>query len=767
MGVFVFFEGRRLAVSPEAAVTVGRDADCDLIVSSARVSRSHLRIAASEDEWTIDDISSNGTYRSGEAFSSITGSGTVAVHLGAPDGPCLVVSDRSDVNPDEVQPNPQGLELGASETPSGAALNQELTRFGRAPDNDVVLTGALASAHHAHVCVTPLGVEVIDLASNRGTYVNGERIARALLKPDDRVSMGGTTFVLTSDGNLLPWNETSGVTLEAAGLTCTAGDTTLLHNATFVLPPRHLLAVVGPSGSGKSTLLNALTGLRPATRGQVRLNGRNLYAEYDDLRFQIGLVPQQDLVPTQLKVWDALDYAARLRFPNDTSAGERHQRIHQVIDALGLTERVDLRIDRLSGGQRKRVSVALEMLTQPSVLFLDEPTSGLDPGLDRQVMVILREMADEGRTVTVVTHSVDNLHLADRVLVLAPGGHIAYYGPPDEAPHYFGVTDLASVFVALDASDGAQWSKRWNSHCHSTNTREQATSPPPLSHSSSGGVNMHVSRPRGAFAQFTTLTARNIKVIVADRTYASLLVILPIVLAITGFLVGSAAGLGRGSAEDLFLNPDARLLLMVLVLGSVFTGAATSIQELVKDRVIYQRERSVGLSRLSYVASKAVVLGSIAAVQGMVFALLALAGRPGPFDSLVLPGTLEIAIVVSMATVTSCMLGLFLSSLLPTRDAALPALVIATMVQVVFSGAIPLRSQWLLDVIGWTMPANWEFRAMAASVDLNVLVGSSDATWHHTSSTWWLSLLVLVGMALVFAVATVASIRRYEPGRRS
>ena len=195
------------------------------------------------------------------------------------------------------------------------------------------------------------------------------------------------------------------------------------------------------------------------------MGGRDLYLEYDDLRFQVGLVPQQDLVPAQLKVREALDYAARLRFPRDTQAAERTARVSEVMDDLALTPRADLRIDRLSGGQRKRVSVALEMLTKPSLLFLDEPTSGLDPGLDRQVMILLRELADAGRTVVVVTHSVENLGLADYLLVLAAGGFVAYFGPPAGAPAYFGVQDMPAVFLASRPRPGLSGPDGGESRC--------------------------------------------------------------------------------------------------------------------------------------------------------------------------------------------------------------------------------------------------------------------------------------------------------------
>ena len=212
-------------------------------------------------------------------------------------------------------------------------------------------------------------------------------------------------------------------TLYADGLTTmVGGGKILLDNASLQLEPSSLTAVIGPSGSGKSTLLGALTGLLPATHGRVVWQGHDLYAHYDQLRFQIGLVPQQDIQHPQLKVKQALGYAAELRLPPDTTAQERFARVQTVAQQLQLGQRLDNRIGtQLSGGQRKRVSIATELLTAPPLLFLDEPTSGLDPGLDLEVMRQLRSLADDGRVVMVVTHSVLALDVCDNVLVMAPG----------------------------------------------------------------------------------------------------------------------------------------------------------------------------------------------------------------------------------------------------------------------------------------------------------------------------------------------------------
>ena len=761
---FVYGGGRRVALVPGVDVLIGRSTDCDIPIEHPRISRNHLRLnVADAGNWELAELSANGTFDASGRISNCEGSVQTILALGEASGPLIIISEDPQCDVNAVLAGFEPAESGAQAEPSvpsgdGLAKREGLVRLGRAADNDIVLPGVLASAHHAHFLRTDEELELIDLVSDRGTYVNGVRITRTALRIGDHVHMGGSAFVVEEPGNLVKVVESAGVRLDVENINVRIGEAHLLHDVSFMLPARSVLAVVGPSGSGKSTLLGAMTGFRPAESGHILVAGRDLYANYENLRFQVGLVPQADIVPAQLRVREALDYAAKLRLPSTATRAERDERVEAVMRELGLTERANLRIDRLSGGQRKRVSVALEMLTKPAMLFLDEPTSGLDPGLDRQVMMLLRELADAGRTVVVVTHSVENLALADNLLVLAAGGYVAYFGPPHDALAYFGVADMSSVFVLLDSTPGTEWARRWRDH-HSHTATNDATS-------TSSTATLNTSPPPGGVSQFATLTARNIKVILADRTYAALLFVLPLVLAATGFLVGTRSGLGMD--PKIGLNPEARLLLLVLILGSVFTGAATSIQELVKDRVIYQRERAVGLSRVAYISSKALVLGVIAAVQGFVFAFLSLVGRPGPMDPLVFPGTFDIVILVSLATVTSCMVGLLISGFLPTRDAALPALVIVTMVQVVFSGAIPMRFGALLDVVGPIMPGYWEFMALASSVDLDGLIGPDPEapTWPHELGQWTSSAAVLVGMGVFFIIAAIYIAGRRDPGKK-
>ena len=410
-------------------------------------------------------------------------------------------------------------------------LPAKAMRIGRTPENDLVLSDLNVSRQHAELRKSPTGsYEIVDLGSHNGTFVNGQRVSSQVLTEQDLVSIGSSTFRL-KDGELRQFVDDGNITFTAQDLVVTVGGgKVLLDHVTFPIPEKCLLGVIGPSGAGKSTLLGALTGMRPATTGNVLYDNRDLYQNYNELRYRIGLVPQESVLHTQLTARRALQYSAELRFPADTKPPERDGRVDEVMGELGLTRHANTRADRLSGGQLKRVNVAQELLTKPSLLFLDEPTSGLDPGLDKSVMEQMRDLAHDGRTVIVVTHSVDNLDTCDRLLVLVPGGRIAYYGPPEEGLAYFGQARWAEVFQAFERVPGPRLGGRVRRFARLRpvrpgpgprpsqvpNSQELAATPPP--------------QRRGAFRQMTTLTRRYVRVIAADRGYLTFMALLPILL---------------------------------------------------------------------------------------------------------------------------------------------------------------------------------------------------------------------------------------------
>jgi energy-coupling factor transporter ATP-binding protein EcfA2 len=379
------------------------------------------------------------------------------------------------------------------------------------------------------------------------------------------------------------------------------------------------------------------------------------------------------------------------------------------MDDLGLTKRADLRIDKLSGGQRKRASVALELITDPELLFLDEPTSGLDPGLDRQVMKMLRALADSGRTVLIVTHSTANLDVCDDIVVMAAGGHLAYFGSPYSVMGTFKAKDWADVFERLEEED---FSNR-------ADTTEQTVAP-----ASSKPVEFAQRRQQGWFYQFGQLAKRYVEVIASDKPYVGLTVALPFILGLVAQLTGSNLGIGPGAEEDFFLNPEARSTLLIVVLAAVFMGSATAVQELVKERVIYERERSTGLSPSAYLLSKFTILAAISGLQGVVFISIALAGRPLPEEDLVGLGSLfSIFLTVVLLSILAVAIGLFLSSLANSPEVTMPFLVVATMAQVVFSGAVPLVNTAILHIAKWVNPSYWAMSSLGSLTDLNELSG--------------------------------------------
>jgi ABC-type multidrug transport system ATPase subunit len=641
--------------------------------------------------------------------------------------------------------------------------------IGRDPGCDVVLDDLLVSRRHAVLERTADGWRIVDRDSWNGTYVNGRRVVEAAVTEHDVIGIGHALLRRSGD-TLIEYADTGDVTFRADDLTVVRSGRRLLDHVGFALPERSLLAVVGPSGAGKSTLLGALTGFRPAESGNVEYAGRDLYENYEELRQRIGLVPQDDILHHQLTVRSALRYAAQLRFPAETTAAEREQRVEEVLAQLGLDQTVARqRISTLSGGQRKRTSVALELLTRPSLLFLDEPTTGLDPGNRKEVMAGLRKLADEGRTVITVTHDESSLDICDRLLVLAKGGRLAYFGPPQEALAHFGQQDFPDMFLLLDRDEttdfkaaflasplAAKYLDGSGGAGRASSAQQPAPAPPP--------------RQQPVGRQFLVLCRRYLAIIGSDKPYALFLAALPLVLSLFTRLLPGDAGLSQ--ARKVAAGPqsagDPRQLLLILILSAAFVGFAGAFRELVKEREIYRRERAIGLSRAAYLGSKLAVLGAIAVVQATVLTVLAAVGRPG-FDAPLLGSSLVDA-VVTIAAVTLVMmtLGLLVSAYIQNADRGMPVLVVVLMVQLVFCGGLfAVHATPGLAQASWLVPGRWGFALGASSGELIAFPGADrDPLWNPDLPTWLLDLGVLIGLGALFVLGTALLLRRLEPRRR-
>ncbi|HEV7362323.1 MAG TPA: ATP-binding cassette domain-containing protein [Mycobacterium sp.] len=648
-------------------------------------------------------------------------------------------------------------------------IDQVVIGIGRATDNNVVLDDLLVSRHHAVLRRSGNQWELVDSNSANGSYVNGNRINRAIIGPDDMVGIGHTLLHLSGD-RLVEHVDIGDVSYEASNLrVSTNKGKVLLANISFALPQRCFMAVVGPSGAGKSTLLGALTGFRPAGSGEVRYDNRDLYQNYAELRHRIGFVPQDDILHTPLTVRRALNYAARLRFPHDVSAKERKQRIDEVLNELGLAAHANQRIDSLSGGQRKRTSVALELLTKPSLLFLDEPTSGLDPGYEKSVMQTLRALADDGRSVVVVTHNTAQLNLCDRLLILAPGGRLAYFGPPQQALSYFGCSDFADLFNLLEHDTTTDWTGRYvASPIHGALTGPHAV----LKAAKPATRAAKPVAQQSAFAQFTTLCRRYLAVIGADRQYSVTLLILPLLLSLFAHAVPGKAGLSLTKAIETKSTQPSQLLVL-LIIGGALMGCAASIREIVKERAIYQREHGIGLSRGAYLASKVVVLTALTTLQGLILGFLGVVGLPPPDQAVVLPWPrVEVAVAVVAVTVVSMLIGLLISAIIGNADRGMPLLVLVVMAELVLCGGMfGVRGRIPLEQLAWLSPSRWAYAMAASTIDLNDLrrtaAGDEDPMWDYAASSWWIAVGACAVHAMVLVILLAVRLRQLDPQRKA
>ncbi|MFJ8105011.1 FHA domain-containing protein [Streptomyces sp. NPDC096132] len=827
--------GRTWTLDPSRPYTLGRDPQGDIVFEDARVSWRHATVSFNGRSWVIEDHgSTNGTFVQGQRISQLEIGPGSALHLGnATDGPRVTLSGTQApvaqpqqqpyaaqaANPawaGQQAPQPQPAQGGwqppqqaapqvpqqqgpneqyAQKTPGGGAgappvygdrspttFHQfslgRVMRIGRALENDLVVSDLQVSRNHAEFHSTPDGrMEIRDLGSHNGTYVNGQPIPKGgsvQLGPTDIVGVGHSTFRIVGD-RLEEFVDTGEVSFSARHLTVTVdGGKQILKDVSFGVPEKSLIAVIGPSGSGKSTLLKALTGYRPANQGDVLYDNRNLYKQFAELRQRIGLVPQDDILHKELTVKKALKYAAKLRFPADTTGAEREARIDEVLRELKLDIHKEKKVTSLSGGQRKRVSVALELLTKPSLIFLDEPTSGLDPGMDRDVMQLLRGLADDGRTVLVVTHSVAELAICDKLLVMAPGGAVAYFGPPEEALNFFGYDTWADVFSAFENYRDYDWAGRWKGSQHYQIYAADIDAVAPQSVQMPPMQAMKPPKPQGWMSQFVTLVRRYVSVIASDKGFLALSLILPVVLGSVSLLIDSGNSLLPNPVNPktgrIIPNGTATTVLLILAVGACFAGAANSVRELIKERVIYERERATGLSRSAYLMSKVFVLGLVTALQGLLVGVIGFSSREIPEEGVVIGNTLvELCLPIMALGFTSMMFGLIISSLVKTAEKTMPLLVMFAIIQVVFTGCLfALGGSIGVNEFSYLMPSRWAVGAAGATLDFNKISppkdgGDTDPLWEHTVGAWSMDMVALIVLGVICGFFVARFLRRHEP----
>lgn len=715
--------GERHAIPANGSLlVVGRARDADVPVLDARCSRRQFGLRAQNGAVWFEPLSSsvptrvNGTPRT-QAGALAHGDrlevAQVVFRVECADGGAAAeVAERAHRTP-------------APRHPDRIALAGELV-LGRAEDAGLRLDHPSVSRAHALVELRGGHATLRDLGSKNGTFVDGRRVRGSIvLRPGDRIDLG--PYALEFDGeSLVRTSREHNVRLVAQDLgrtvrTPAGARLAILDGVHLVIEPREFVCLLGPSGSGKSTLMNALSAREPADRGAVYLNGVDLYASFEALKQGIALVPQHDVLHESLPLRRAIEYTARLRLPADSSRAEIARRVEEVLESVDMSAHADKRIGALSGGQKKRASLANETVSSPDLLFLDEVTSGLDEHTDHEMMRLFRGEAERGMTVVCVTHTLANVaEFCHRIVVMAYGGHLAFAGSPAEAEAYFEVERLADVYRRLGERDGADWARRFEEtfdaerEVEATLEREQraggAASPERAANARGR------QRSGEPLRQFRLVASRALRLLLADRRTLAL------AIGQSAFIAAALAlVMARGEARQRAEGP----LLFMLGISCLWFGCNNASKEIVKERFIYRRERDVNLSVGSYALAKLGVLLLLGAAQALL--LLALVqvtiGVPGELAAQ--------AGLALLAVVTGTSLGLLISAASTSTDQATTLVPIALIPQIVMSGAIflydamPRAGQLVAESV---VSGHWIERATALSLAGDG-AGAARAAW--------------------------------------
>ncbi len=753
-------------------IWLGRDPSCDIVFESSAVmvSRKHAQITNENGNYLLTDNNSfNGTLVNEQRISTQTpvyhddeiqlGVGGPIVRFNlpsriAPKGASL--AGQRAVAANQIAPSLEGLENLGSKTMVANIGNmsqkistdtakptllmsltfggkQELI-IGRAEENDIVLDGLQISNRHARLIQSSNGISIEDFNSTNGVYVNGNRVSRQGIFPGDAVQIGSFMLQLDQTGNIGIFDTRSKTRIDSVNITkevknrSGGGKIKLLDNVSLSIMPNEFVGLLGPSGAGKSTFMDALNGMRPASGGSVLINNLDLYQHLDSLKQSIGYVPQDDIIHRELTVYRTLYYVAKLRLSGDVSKTEINQIIDEVMDVTGLSERRDVPINQLSGGQRKRVSIAVELITKPSVIFLDEPTSGLDPATEEKIMKLFRQIAESGRTVILTTHAMENVKLFDKIVILMRG-KLAFYGKPEDALKHLGASSFKDLYDKLEepaekriAMGGdrhqitEQVANEWKEKFIQTPQYRKNVYEPLKELGSLQSPGVQKKRSLGIFGsirQFLTLSRRYWEVLFRDKLNLFILFVQSPLIAIMTFLV-----MDKDQPRD--------FAYFVLSLVAVWFGTSVSAREIIRERPVYNRERMVNLGLMPYIMSKLFVLGVIVGLQCLFLflplKLMDLTGiMPMPGEFLGIPQFWAMLLTAGVGIA----LGLLISGLVKTSEMATSLVPLILIPQILFSGLVGVPTG-LNKVVGLAMPATWAFDTMKQFSGLKVLREDGD-----------------------------------------
>lgn len=746
-------------------LNIGRSSDNDIVLNSSAVSHHHGRLTLRNGKTYYEDLnSSNGTYVDvlGTAKYLHGSQG----NIGLKDGMVLNVGGMGSQNAVYMM---YSL-CSSDEVWKRININKKRLSIGRAPGNDIVLSHPAISRQHAAIepCQAG-GYEIVDVSGKNGTLVNGRMInGRKQLKECDIIQIVAFQMIYLKE-SIFYKTSSEGISLNIQHLRKVVGGSQkkeLLHDVNLQIESNEFVAIIGGSGAGKTTLMNAISGFdRGGVTGKVYCNGLDLYENFKYMKSVIGYVPQEDIIYQNLTLRKMLEYTAKLKMPDDVSKSERDAQIDAVLDMVELKPQQNTYIRKLSGGQKKRASIAVELLADPRLFFLDEPTSGLDPGTEQNLMRTLSRMAaTQKKTIIMVTHTIQNLYLCDRIILMGTGGRCCFSGNLEEARMFFDTENLADAYNVVAAN-----SKEWEAQYAKFQKKDyQVKTSEKDSQKTMNPVKRPGKRP-SAFRQLMILIQRYLELMKNDWARLLILMIQPVIIGLLLYLV---------SEETVFdVYENTKTMMFALCCSGIWIGLFNSIQEICKERNILRREYMTNLKLPVYVFSKFAVQSLIGAVQAIFLTgtFLGAIGKNGEgvFLDSFFP---ELILSIWLVILASEALGLAVSANAKSGDKAMVAAPFILIIQLLFSGIL-FKLEGFGEWISYVTVSRWTVEALGSTVNLNELPlklqadypmieheaeAFFEATKAHVLQDWG----ILVGMTFLFLIFSMFSLRKLAKDSR-
>ncbi|MDD3253283.1 MAG: ATP-binding cassette domain-containing protein [Lachnospiraceae bacterium] len=708
-------EGMLLVITPDGKVrdyhlqqmgkriiSIGRDSTNDIVLESGKVSHEHGQLIVEQNKIMYQDKqSSNGTYIDILRNKKYLHHSDAVIQLN--DG--MVMNIGGEGKKESVYmlysvflPNEGWQKI---------SINRKQLTMGRASNNDIVLAHPAISRLHASIEPSEQGYELVNNSKN-GVLLNGRVIQdKAVLKECDIIQILAFQMIYLN-GSIFYKTNSDGIslTVQHLGKTVGGGRKTLLHDVNLQIESNEFVAIIGGSGAGKTTLMNAISGFDRKITGQVYCNGLDLLSNFKYLKAIIGYVPQEDIIYQNLTLRKMLEYTAKLKMPDDVTKQERNRQIENVLEMVELKPQENTYIRKLSGGQKKRASIAVELLADPRLFFLDEPTSGLDPGTEQNLMRTLNRLSKtQKKTIIMVTHTIQNLDLCDRIILMGTGGRCCFNGTYEEAKMFFDTQNLADAYNTVTA-DSTTWEKEFNKFQKKDYEVEMQSEQ--IKNDMKASV-----RRSSALRQWFILMQRYMELIRNDRMRLVILMLQPIIIGGMLYLVAD------DSVFDVYENT--KTMLFALCCSGIWIGLFNSIQEICKERNILRREYMTNLKLPVYVMSKFVVQALIGLIQTVLlsgtFILATGKERTGVFMDSFVP---EIILTIWLVVIASEAMGLLVSANAKSGDKAMVAAPFLLIIQLLFSGIL-FKLKGAGEYISYLTVSRWTVESLGGIADLNSL----------------------------------------------